>query len=74
MDFRSEASAVVVGLGAAAYHAKVSEFACTAFAIAFVSLEVIAELILVELVNEVAAKLVREVQKVVEVLGTRNRA
>ena len=70
MDFRRKTHALVVGLGAAATHAEMSEFefsAC-ACAIASVTLEVVAELILVELVDEVAAKLVREFQKVVEVL------
>ena len=74
MDFRRKTHALVIGLGAAATHTYMRELAISTGAIAAVLLKVVADLILVELVDEVAAKLVWKFHKVVEVLDTRGRA
>ena len=68
MDFRSEASAVVVRLGTAAPHTHMRELAFIR-AIAAILLEFVANLVLVELLMEICTKLEREFQKKVEILG-----
>ena len=68
MDFRSEASAVVVRLRAAAPDTHVRELAFIR-AIAAILLELVADLVLVELLMEICTKLEREFHKIVEILG-----
>ena len=68
MDFRSEASAVVVRLRTAAPHTHVRELAFIS-AIASVLLELEADLVLVELLVEISTKLEREFHEIIEILG-----
>ena len=69
MDFRSEASAVVIRLRTAAPHTHMREFAFIR-AIAAILLELVAGLVLVELLMKICTKLERELHKKIEVLGT----
>ena len=70
MDFRSEASAVVIRLRAAAPHTYMGELAFSIGAVAAFLLKVVANLILVELLVEICTKLERELHKKIEVLGS----
>ena len=62
MDFRSEASAVVVRLRTATAHTYMRKFAFIR-AIAAILLELVADLVLVELLMEIRTKLEREFHK-----------
>ena len=68
MDFRSEASAVVVRLRTAALHTYMRELAFIG-AIAAILLKLVANLVFVELLMKVGSKLEREFHKIVEILG-----
>ena len=68
MDFRSEASAVVVGLRTAAPDTHVRELTFIR-ASAAILLELVANLVFVELLMKICSKLEREFHKIVEILG-----
>ena len=68
MDFRGEAFAVVVRLRTAARHTHMRELAFIG-ACAAILLELVANLVLVELLMEICTKLEREFHNIVEVLG-----
>ena len=68
MDFRSEASAVVVRLRTAAPHTYMRELAFIG-AIAEILLKLVADLVLVEHLMEICTKLEREFHKKIEILG-----
>ena len=74
MDFRNEASAVVIRLRTAAPHAYMRELTFSIRTLAIVLLKVVTDLVLVELLMRICTNLERELHNKIEVLGTRNRA
>ena len=70
MDFRSEAPAVIVRLRTTASDTHVREFAFVVRKFASTLLELVADLILMELLMKVRAKLQREFHKIVEISGS----
>ena len=68
MDFRSEASAIVVRLGTAAPHTHMGElaFICATSML----LEFVADLVFMELLVKIRTKLEREFQNKIKILGS----
>ena len=70
MDLRSEAPAVIVRLRTNASDTHMREFAFVVRKFASTLLELVADLILMELLMKVRTKLKREFHKIVEILGS----